>query len=51
MVKFKKHWLFERNEFQRFLNFIIAQSIAGIIYVTVYTLDSNLTHSDTLTLS
>ena len=37
MVKFKKLWLFERSEFQRFLNFIIAQSIAEIIYVTVYT--------------
>jgi len=38
MVKFKKLWLFERSEFQRFLNFIIAQSIAEIIYVTVYIL-------------
>jgi len=37
MVKFKKLWLFERSEFQRFFNFIIAQSIAEIIYVTVYT--------------
>jgi len=36
MVKFKKLWLFERSEFKRFLNFIIAQSIAKIIYVTVY---------------
>ncbi len=35
-MKFKKLWLFERSEFQRFLNFIIAQSIAKIIYVTVY---------------
>jgi len=25
MVKFKKLWLFERSEFQRFLNFIIDQ--------------------------
>jgi len=35
-VKFNKLWLFERSEFQRLLNFIIAQSIAEIIYVTVY---------------
>ncbi len=31
MVKFKNIWLFERSYFQRFLNFIIAQSIAEII--------------------
>ncbi len=30
MVKFKKLWLFERSEFQSFLNFIIDQRIAGI---------------------
>ncbi len=36
MVKFKKLWLFERREFQRFLNFIIDQSIAEIICVTIY---------------
>ncbi len=30
MVKFKKLWLFERSEFQRFLNFIVAQFIAEI---------------------
>ena len=31
MVKFKNLWLFERSEFQIFLNFIIAQYMAGII--------------------
>ncbi len=42
MVKFKKLWLFERSEFQRFLNFIIAQFIAEIrpgseiIYMNIY---------------
>jgi len=42
MVKFKKLWLFERSEFQRFLNFIIAQSIveiqpsSEIIYMNIY---------------
>ena len=42
MVKFKKLWLFERGEFQRFLNFIIAQFIAEIrpgaeiIYMNIY---------------
>jgi len=30
MVKFKNLWLFERSEFQMFLNFIIAQYMAGI---------------------
>jgi len=45
MVKFKKLWLFERSEFQRFLNFIIAQSIAEIIYVTVYNSASSQTNS------
>ena len=30
MVKFKNLWLFERNKFQMFLNFIIAQYMAGI---------------------
>jgi len=28
-VKFKKLWLFERSEFQGFLNFIIAQFSCG----------------------
>jgi len=42
MVKFKKLWLFERSEFQRFLNFIIVQFIAEIrpgseiIYMNIY---------------
>jgi len=42
MVKFKKLWLFERSEFQRFLNFIIAQFIveirpgSEIIYMNIY---------------
>ena len=42
MVKLKKLWLFERSEFQRFLNFIIAQFIAEIrpgseiIYMNIY---------------
>jgi len=42
MVKFKKLWLFERSEFQRFLNFITAQFIAEIrpdseiIYMNIY---------------
>ncbi|HBN26168.1 MAG TPA: hypothetical protein DD405_01700 [Desulfobacteraceae bacterium] len=36
-VKFKKLRLFKRSGFQRFLNFIIAQFIAEITYVTVYT--------------
>ena len=41
-MKFKKLWLFERSEFQRFLNFIIAQFIAEIrpgseiIYMNIY---------------
>ncbi len=30
MVKFENLWLFERSKFQRFSNFIIAQSIAEI---------------------
>ena len=30
MVKFKNLWLFERSEFQMFLNFIIAQYMAEI---------------------
>ncbi len=30
MVKFENLWLFERSEFQRFLNFIIAQRIAEV---------------------
>ena len=30
MVKFEKLWLFERSEFQRFSNFIIAQCMAEI---------------------
>ena len=44
MVKFKKLWLFERSEFQRFLNFIIVQFIAEIrpgseiIYMNIYIL-------------
>jgi len=44
MVKFKKLWLFERSEFQRFLNFIIVQFIAEIrpgseiIYMNIYSL-------------
>ena len=42
MVKFKKLWLFERSEFKRFLNFIIAQFIVEIrlafeiIYMNIY---------------
>ncbi len=36
MVKFEKLWLFERSEFQRFLNFIIAQLIAEIIHLSVH---------------
>jgi len=38
MVKFKKLWLFERSEFQRLLNFIIAQRIAKINYMNIYRL-------------
>ena len=30
MVKFENFWLFERSEFQRFSNFIIAQCMAEI---------------------
>jgi len=30
MVKLEKFWLFERSEFQKFLNFIIAQCMAEI---------------------
>jgi len=33
MVKFKKLWLFEHSEFQRFLNFIIAQCLAVFTFI------------------
>ena len=42
MVKFKNLWLFERSEFRMFLNFIIAQYMAGIRTKPTFILDKQL---------